>query len=130
MTSYTTNIEKETLNNDNFRKVLFTGTKMQLVAMSLKPKEEIGEEVHENVDQFFRVEKGSAKFIVENQEFIVNEDEVFIVTAGSKHNVVNIHETEVLKLYTIYAPSNHPEGTVHTTKAEADQAELDHHHEV
>lgn len=126
MTGYYGNIEKETLNNNFFRKVLYTGKHSQLVVMSLKPNEEIGEEIHETVDQFFRIEQGQAKFVVDGEETIVSEDEVFIVPAGSKHNVINISDKE-LKLYTIYSPPNHPDGTVHQTKKEAEEYENTHH---
>lgn len=129
MRTYHSNIEKETLENNNFRKVLYTGKYSQLVVMSLKPGEEIGNEIHENVDQFFRIEKGEAKIIVNNgeEEFIVKEDEVFIIPAGTWHNVINIGDKD-LKLYTIYSPPNHPDGTVHQTKKEAEEYEKEHHH--
>jgi mannose-6-phosphate isomerase-like protein (cupin superfamily) len=124
---YTDNIEKVTEENSNFRKVLFTGKHMQLVVMSLKVGEDIGEEVHDSVDQFFRVEVGKAKVMIDDVEYIVDEDMVIIVPAGSKHNVINIGE-EDLKLYTIYAPANHPEGTIHATREEAMKYEEEHHH--
>ncbi|PKN02859.1 cupin domain-containing protein [Candidatus Dojkabacteria bacterium HGW-Dojkabacteria-1] len=127
MKGYVDNIEDRTKENSSFRKVLFTGTYMQLVVMSLKPGEDIGEEVHDNVDQFFRVEEGEAKVIIGGEEHIVDEDMVIIVPAGSLHNVINVSETETLKLYTIYAPSNHPENTEHVTKEEAMLAEEEHH---
>lgn len=129
MKTYHTNIEKETLENNNFRKVLFTGKYSQLVVMSILPGEEIGNEVHENVDQFFRVEQGKAKVIINNgqEQFMVSEDEVFIVPAGTWHNVVNISDKE-LKLYTIYSPPNHPDGTIHKNKQEAEEYEKQHHH--
>ncbi len=128
MKGYVDNIEDRTKENSSFRKVLFTGTYMQLVVMSLKPGEDIGEEVHDNVDQFFRVEEGVAKVIIDGEEHIVEEDMVIIVPAGSLHNVINISETETLKLYTIYAPPNHPENTEHLTREEAMLAEEEHHH--
>lgn len=127
MKGYVDNIEDRTKENSSFRKVLFTGTYMQLVVMSLKPGEDIGEEVHDNVDQFFRVEEGVAKVIIDGEEHIVEEDMVIIVPAGSLHNVINISETETLKLYTIYAPPNHPENTEHVTREEAMLAEEEHH---
>ena len=125
--TYLDNIETETLGNDNFRKVLYTGKHMQLVVMSLKPGEDIGEEVHETVDQFFRVEQGEAKVVIDGEENILKEDMVTIVPAGSLHNVINISDVD-LKLYTIYAPPNHPDGTVHKDKAEAEEYEKEHHH--
>lgn len=124
---YVDNIEDKTLENDNFRKVLFTGKHMQLVVMSLKPGEDIGEEIHEHVDQFFRVEEGEAKVIIDGEEELLKEEMVTIVPAGSKHNVVNVGDVD-LKLYTIYSPPNHPEGTVHKTREEAMKYEEEHHH--
>ena len=127
MKGYAGPIEKLTLENKNFRQVLFTGKYCQLVLMSLLPGEEIGMEVHETVDQFFRVDAGSAKVVMDGEEAEVSDGDAFIVPAGCEHNVVNISETEKLKLYTIYSPPNHPEGTVHATKEEADEAE-EHEH--
>jgi mannose-6-phosphate isomerase-like protein (cupin superfamily) len=124
---YTDNIEDVTKGNSNFRKVLSTGKHMQLVVMSLKVGEDIGEEVHDSVDQFFRVEEGKAKVMIDDVEYIVDEDMVIIVPAGSKHNVINIGE-EDLKLYTIYSPANHPDGTIHATREEAMKYEEEHHH--
>ena len=124
MSGFKANIEEETLNNTNFRKVLFTGAHCQLVVMSLLPGEEIGSEVHPNVDQFFRIEKGQAKFVINGEESVLGAEWVAIVPAGAEHNVINIG-TEDLKLYTIYSPANHPDGTIHKTKAEAEAAE--HH---
>ena len=127
MNGYYGNIEEETLNNTNFRKVLFTGKHQQLVVMSLKKGEDIGEEIHDHVDQFFRIGEGEAKFVVDGEEQLVKADEVFIVPAGSKHNVINVGDGD-LKLYTIYAPANHPEGTVHATREDAMAAEEEHDH--
>ncbi len=129
MAGYHTNIEKETLENSYFRKVLFTGKYSQLVVMSLKPGEEIGNEIHETVDQFFRIEQGEAKVALNNgeEEFTVKEDDVFIIPAGTWHNVINVGDKD-LKLYTIYSPPNHPDGTVHQTKQEAEEYEKQHHH--
>lgn len=120
MKGYFTNIEKETLENDNFRKVLFTGPQSQLVVMSLKPGEEIGKEIHDDHDQFIRIEEGKAEVIVDKETKILNDDEVVIIPAGLEHNVINVSETKNLKLYTIYSPAEHPEGIVLKTKAEAD----------
>lgn len=126
MTGYVGSIEKATLKNKNFRKVLFTGRRSQLVVMSLLPREEIGEEVHKNVDQFFRVEAGKARFILKGKEkHLVGDGDAVVVPAGTRHNVINVSATKSLKLYTIYSPPNHPDGTVHKTKAEAEAAE--HH---
>ena len=125
---YTDNIEDRTLENSNFRKVLYTGKFMQLVVMSLKPGEDIGEEVHETVDQFFRVEKGEAKVVMNGEETLLTDDMVAIVPAGTLHNVINTSMDMDLKLYTIYAPANHPENTVHGTREEAMIAEEHEHH--
>ena len=126
---YIDNIEEKTQGNSNFRQVLYTGKHMQLVVMSLKPGEDIGEEVHDTVDQFFRIEEGEAKFIIDGVESLVKEDMVAIVPAGSLHNVINNSSTDDLKLYTIYSPANHPEGTIHATKEEAMLAEEAEHGE-
>ncbi len=126
---YTENIQKKTLENTNFREVLYTGAHMQLVVMSLKPLEDIGMEVHPNVDQFFRIEKGQAKVIMNGEEAILTDDMVAIVPAGVQHNVINTSNTEDLKLYTIYAPANHPEGTIHATRADAMAAEEHEHNQ-
>ncbi len=130
MTGYFGNIEKETLDNGFFRKVLYTGKHAQLVVMSLLPGEEIGNEVHPGVDQFFRIEQGAAEFILNNgkEKHTVKDGEAAIVPAGTYHNVVNASRTEKLKLYTVYAPPNHPDKTVHKTKAEAEAAEAAEHH--
>ena len=114
------NIEKLTLENDNFRQVLYTAGHCQLVLMALKPGEEIGMEVHPDNDQFFRFEKGEGKVVINETEYAVVDGDAVIVPAGAKHNVVNISTTESLKLYTIYAPSHHQDGVIRTTKAEAE----------
>ena len=125
---YIDNIEDRTKENRNFRKVLYTGTNMQLVVMSLKPGEDIGVEVHDSVDQFFRVEQGEGKVVMNGQESEVKEEMVFIVPAGVEHNVINTSGIENLKIYTIYAPPNHPQQTVHITRDDAMAAEEEHHH--
>lgn len=122
MKGFITNIEKEALENTNFRKVLYTDERLQLVLMSLLPGEEIGEEVHQ-LDQFIRVEAGEAKAILDGEETALQDGSVIIVSAGARHNLINTSQTESLKLYTLYAPPNHPEGTVHKTKDEAEAAE-------
>ena len=127
MTGYAGNIEKQTLKNNYFRHVLFTGKKAQLVVMCLQRGEEIGDEVHHHVDQFFRIEQGEAKFIFNGkEEHVVRDGDAVILPAGTFHNVINTGRGR-LKLYTIYSPSNHPDGTVHKTKAEADKTEEEHH---
>jgi len=111
---FVTNIEKDTIENENFRKVLFTGKYSQLVLMSLKPNEEIGVEKHDKVDQFFRIDKGNGKVIINGKEHELKDGSAFIVPAGSEHNVMA--GDEGLKLYSIYSPPNHKDGTLHKTK--------------
>lgn len=120
MVGFHTNIEKATLNNSNFRQVVFTAPHSQLVLMSLLPGEEIGMEVHANVDQFFRFEAGEGKSILNGEESVLAADDVLIVPAGTNHNIINTSATESLKLYTLYSPANHRDGVVHKTKAEAE----------
>ena len=128
MTGYFAHIEEETIKNENFRKVLYTGKHAQLVLMSLLPGEEIGMEVHESVDQFFRFEVGEGKAILDGEETLFKDGDVVIVPAGTNHNIINTSTTDKLKLYTIYSPANHPDGTVQATKAEAEAAELAEKH--
>jgi mannose-6-phosphate isomerase-like protein (cupin superfamily) len=129
MIGYAGPIEKQTLENAYFRKVLFTGKHAQLVVMCLQADEEIGNEVHPSVDQFFRIEQGEARFVFNNgsEEHIAHDGDAVVVPAGTYHNIINASETQELKLYTIYSPPNHPDGTVHKTKAEADAAEAAEH---
>lgn len=122
MNGYVENIEKRSLANEYFREVLYTDERLQLVVMSLKPGEDIGEEVHE-LDQFIRVEKGEGKAVLDGEERTLADGSVVIVPAGAKHNIINTSGTDAMKLYTLYAPPNHAPGTVHTTKAEAEAAE-------
>jgi mannose-6-phosphate isomerase-like protein (cupin superfamily) len=124
---YKDNIEKLTLENQNFRHVLYTANHCQLVLMSLKPGQEIGAEVHEGNDQFFRFEKGAGKVIIDETEYIVTDGDAVIVPQGARHNVINTSESEELKLYTIYAPPHHKDGIIRNTKeaAEADGPEFD-----
>ena len=124
MLEYVGPIEMQTLENTYFRQVLYTGKHAQLVVMCLKPGEDIGDEVHPDVDQFFRIEEGEAKFVFnEKQEYQVRNGEAVVVPAGTFHNVINTSKSAPLKLYTLYSPPNHPNGTVHKTKAEAEAAE-------
>jgi mannose-6-phosphate isomerase-like protein (cupin superfamily) len=120
MKGYKENIETETLENDNFRKVLYTGKYLQLVLMSLKAGEEIGEEIHQNNDQFFRFESGMGKCTIDENNYHVKEGDVIVVPAGAKHNVINITE-EPLKMYTIYGPPNHQDKIIRATKEDADR---------
>ena len=124
MKGFVDDIEKRTEENDDFRRVLYTGKEMQLVLMALKPGEEIGSEVHEDRDQFFRVEAGRGEVVIDGNTSQVQADMAMIVPAGARHNVRNTGDVP-LKLYTLYAPPEHREGTVHATKAEAD---ADHEH--
>lgn len=117
---YSKDIAKQTLDNNNFRKVLYTGEHLQLVVMSLKPGEEIGEEVHEDRDQFFRFEQGEGEVHIDGKKNKVEDDFGVIVPAGAKHNVVNTGEEE-LKFYTIYGPPEHKDKVIHKTKAQADK---------
>lgn len=127
MQAFIDNIETLTLENQNFRKVLYTWPNLQLVVMSLLPSEEIGEEIHDVEDQFIRVEQWHAKAVLEWAEHELTDDMVVVIPAGMKHNIINLSATESLKLYTIYSPKHHPENTIHVTKAEADAAEAWEH---
>jgi len=122
---FNSNIEKDTLENNNFRKVLYTSKHSQLVLMSLPPKGEIGMEVHPDNDQFFRFEKGQGKCIIDGNEYEVKDGSAIVVPAGAEHNVVNVSDSEDLKLYTIYSPAHHKDGIVRATKEEADANEAD-----
>ena len=115
---YKDNIEKLTEENKDFRRVLYTGEHSQLVLMSLLPGEEIGEEIHNENDQFFRFESGKGKVIINDTVYEVNSGDAVIVPTGAKHNVINVGQTE-LKLYTIYSPAHHKDGIVRSTKSEA-----------
>ena len=126
MTGYSGNIQELAMANGNFRQVLYTSKYMQLVLMSLLPGEEIGEEVHETVDQFFRIESGTVKVVMNGEETTITAEMVAIVPAGTRHNVINVGQTQV-KLYTIYAPPNHPDGTINATKADAEAYEAAKH---
>ncbi len=112
-------IEKETLKNEDFRRVLYTGKYSQLVLMSLKPGEEIGEEVHDDVDQFFRFEDGKGMVVIDDVEHEVKDGMAVVVPSGAKHNVINTSKKNDLKLYTIYSPPEHQDGVVRHTKQEA-----------
>jgi len=118
---YVKNLEKDTVENDFFRKVLNTAPHSQLVVMSLLPGEDIGEEVHE-VDQFIRIEQGQGKAILDGEEFEIEDDFAVVIPAGTRHNIINSGENK-MKLYTIYTPPEHAPGTIHKTKAEAMKAE-------
>lgn len=125
MKGYDTNIETQTLENTNFRKVLWTSEFQQLVVMSIPVGGEIGKEVHDENDQFIRVEQGQAEAVIDGRKIELGDDDVIIIPKGAEHNVVNTSSDADLKLYTIYSPPHHKDGTVHSTKSEAD---ADHEH--
>ena len=127
MAGYVVNIEEKTLDNDFFREVLFTSDRVQLVVMSLAPGEEIGEETHDHGDQFIRVEAGTGKAILDGEEHDLEDGSAVVIPAGVRHNIVNSSQQESLKLYTIYSPPEHPDGTIHKNKAEAVAYEKEHH---
>lgn len=116
MKGYVDDIDKATKANENFRKVLYTGEHLQLVLMTLQPGEEIGEEVHEDRDQFFRIEEGGGKVVIDGKEHKVEDDFAIIVPAGARHNVINTGTKKALKLYTVYGPPEHKDKITHKTK--------------
>ena len=125
MKGYVTNIEERALTNKFFREVLYTDQNVQLVVMSLLPSEDIGEEVH-TLDQFLRVEKGTGTAVLDGVEHAIADGSAIVVPKGTLHNIINTSTTEPMKLYTLYAPPNHIDGTIHKTKAEAEADEGDH----
>ena len=120
MAGYVINIEKEALENANFRKVLYTAKNSQLVVMSLKPREEIGEETH-GLDQFLRIEEGEGTAILDGVENEISAGFAVVVPAGVKHNIINTSSEKEMKIYTVYSPPNHRDGVVHVTKEEAEK---------
>lgn len=118
------NIEQETLDNTDFRRVLYTTANSQLVLMSLKPDEDIGIETH-GVDQFFRFEEGEGKVIINGTEYKVKDGDSVTVPSGSEHNVINTSDSEDLKMYTVYSPPHHAKGTIHRTKSDVKPEEFD-----
>jgi mannose-6-phosphate isomerase-like protein (cupin superfamily) len=127
MAGYVTNIEEKALENGYFREVLYTAPHSQLVVMSIGVGEDIGQETHGGTDQFIRVEAGSGKAILNGEEHTLSDGSAVVIPAGTMHNVVNVSGSEPLKLYTLYTPPEHPDGTVHKTKAEAEAYEKEHH---
>jgi len=123
MHGYVTNIEEDTVANHDFRRVLFTGPNTQLVLMTLQPGEDIGLETHDGHDQFIRVEAGTGVVLLEGKESALEDGSAVVIPAGIEHNVVNTSDDEPLRLYTLYSPPEHPDGTVHRTKQEAEAAE-------
>jgi len=125
MAGYIANIEQKSLENTTFRTVLYTDARLQLVVMSLLPKEDIGMEVH-TLDQFIRIEEGTGVAILDGVEHSLSDGTAVIVPAGTTHNIINTSDTAPMKLYTLYAPPQHQDGTVHLTKADALKDEEDH----
>ena len=128
MAGFITDIEKKTLENEYFREVLFTVERLQLVVMSIAPGDDIGMETHDDVDQFIRIEAGQGKAVLNDEETDLQDGSVVVIPAGTKHNIVNTSQNEPLKLYTIYSPPEHPDGTINKDKAEALEYEKQHHH--
>lgn len=126
MTGFVQNIEQLALQNTNFRQVLYTAQHAQLVVMSLLPNEEIGEEVHESVDQFLRIEQGEGIVIIDGQKQPIADGTAILIPAGARHNVINTSLQEAMKLYTIYSPAHHRDGVIHATKSEAEADTSDH----
>jgi mannose-6-phosphate isomerase-like protein (cupin superfamily) len=122
MKGFVGNIEDLTEDNTDFRRIIYTGKKLQLVLMSIEPGGEIGEEVHNGRDQFFRIEEGEGEVLIDGNRSKIGADDAVLVPAGARHNIVNTG-SEPLRLYTIYGPPEHRDGTVHATKAEAHAAE-------
>lgn len=127
MSGYSIDIEKKTVENDNYREVLFTAPNLQLVIMSLKPGEEIGMETHDHGDQFFRVEAGEGEAILDGKKHKLTDGSIVIIPEKVEHNIINTSADKDLKVYTIYTPPEHKEGVVHKTKAEGDADEDDHY---
>jgi mannose-6-phosphate isomerase-like protein (cupin superfamily) len=125
---YIGNIEKKTLENENFREVLNTTKMSQLVVMSLEVGDEIGLETHSDIDQFIRIEQGRAEVVLDGEKTTIEDNFAVVIPAGTEHNIINTGKDK-LKLYTIYTPAEHPEGTIHKNKAEADEYEATHHHQ-
>jgi len=128
MAGYVINIEEKTVDNNFFREVLFTAQRVQLVVMSLGPGEEIGLETHDDGDQFIRVEAGKGIAILDGEEHDLEDGSAVVIPAGVQHNIINSSPQQPLKLYTIYSPPEHPDGTVNKDKAEALAYEKEHHH--
>lgn len=126
MSGFSINIEEKTLSNDNFRQVLYTAQNSQLVIMTLQAGEEIGREKHEEHDQFIRVEAGRGVAILDGEQHLLEDGTAVVIPAGTEHNVINTSANEPLRLYTLYSPPEHPDGTVHKTKLEADEYERQH----
>jgi mannose-6-phosphate isomerase-like protein (cupin superfamily) len=127
VSGFSTNIETKTLENDNFREVLYTAPHSQLVVMTLQVGEEIGQETHGDRDQFIRVESGQGEAILDGERHALSDGSAVVIPAGTEHNVVNTSPSEPLRLYTIYSPPEHPDGTINRTKQDAIAYEREHH---
>lgn len=127
MAGYTINIEQKTIQNKNFREVLYTAPHSQLVVMSIEPGEDIGLETHSDIDQFIRVEAGVGKAILNGEEHPLEDGSAVVIPAGVEHNIINTSMSETLKLYTIYSPPEHADRTIHKDKQEALIYEREHH---
>lgn len=127
MSGYSINIEEKTLSNPNFRHVLYTTPRSQLVIMTLQPGEDIGLEKHEGHDQFIRVEAGFGEAILDGELHMLEDGVALVIPAGTEHNVINTSPSEKMRLYTLYTPPEHPDGIIHETKKEADEYEKKHH---
>jgi mannose-6-phosphate isomerase-like protein (cupin superfamily) len=128
MSGYSINIEQKALEGNNFREVLYTTKRSQLVIMTLQPGEEIGMEHHTGHDQFIRIEAGEGVAILDGEKHALADGVAVVVPAGVEHNVINTSTTEPMRLYTLYTPPEHPDGIIHATKAEADDYEMNHGH--
>lgn len=120
MKGFKTNIDRTTIENENFREVLYTSKHSQLVLMNLKPSEEIGIETHAGNDQFFRIEAGHGKCVIDGNEYDINAGDAIVVPAGAKHNIINTDNNAELKMYTIYSPPHHKDGITRSSKKEAE----------
>jgi len=127
MTGHIVNIEEVSLSNNNFRQVLYTSTHSQLVVMSLLPLEDIGEETHESVDQFIKIESGEAEVFLNGESQKIKEGFTIVIPAGIKHNIINLSANKHLKLYTLYSPPHHKDKTIHATKKDAETDQADHY---
>jgi mannose-6-phosphate isomerase-like protein (cupin superfamily) len=125
MKGFKINIEKIAKDNSNFRKVLYTSKHSQLVLMSLQPKEEIGEEIHADNDQFFRIESGHGKCVIDGNEYEIKDGDAIVIPAGAKHNIINTATDSALKMYTIYSPAHHKDKLIRATKKEAEMSEVE-----
>lgn len=125
MEGFVGNIDEITVENDNFRKVIFTAPHSQLVVMSLQPGEDIGTETHDENDQFIRIEEGEGKIVMDSEEKDISDDWAIVIPAGVEHNIINTSDTDELKLYTIYSPAHHPDGKVEKTKEESKEGSME-----